>query len=141
MDDSTGAVSAHAAGEITSQYLPPHQYFDEMLEPGGGIRPAWSRLVQSLNADGAPGLIRRSELTGHLLRENGVTYNVYGAAKDLERPWELDPIPLVLPIAQWQPVAAAIQQRARLLNHILLDVYGSQELMRSGILAASNAVL
>ena len=103
MVNSTGAMSAHAAGEITSLYLPPGQYFDEMREPGGNIRPAWSRLVQSLNTDGAPGLIRRSELTGHLLRENGVTYNVYGAAKDLERPWELDPIPLMLPIAEWQP--------------------------------------
>lgn len=134
MDYSTGAVSAHTAGEITSQYLPPGPYFDEMLGPGGNVRPAWSRLVQNLDADGALGLIRRSELTGHLLRENGVTYNVYGAAKDLERPWELDPIPLMLPIAEWQPVAEAIQQRARLLNRILLDVYGPQELMRSGIL-------
>ena len=134
MNDSTGVVSAHPAGGITSEYQPPLPLFDEMKEPGGQIRPAWSRLVQSLNQGGASGLVRRSDQTGHLLRENGVTYNVYGAAKDLERPWELDPIPLMMPIAQWKPLAESIQQRARLLNRILLDVYGPQELLRSGVL-------
>ena len=116
MDDKTGAVSAHPSGEITSQYQPPSPLYDEMKGPGGDIRPAWSRLVQRLNEDGASGLARRSDQTGHLPRENGVTYNVYGASKDLERPWELDPIPLMMPIAEWQPLSDAIQQRARLLE-------------------------
>ena len=134
MNESTGAVSAHPTGEITTQYQPPNQFFDEMRGPGGEVRPAWLRLVQSLNEGGASGLGRRSEQTRHLLRENGVTYNVYGASKDLERPWELDPIPLMMSVADWQPLADSISQRARLLNRILEDVYGSQELMQSGIL-------
>ena len=134
MNVSTGAVSAHPAGEIVSQYLPPRQLFDEMLEPSGAVRPAWSEFAQSLNRDGASGLGRRNDQARHLLRENGVTYNVYGASKDLERPWELDPVPLMMPIAEWLPLADAIKQRARLLNRILSDVYGAQDLLRSGIL-------
>ena len=31
MNDSTGTVSAHPAGDIVSQYQPPNQLFDEML--------------------------------------------------------------------------------------------------------------
>ena len=134
MNASTGTVSAHPAGEIVSQYPPPNQLFDEMLDSRGVVRPAWSQLAQSLDLDGATGLGRRSDQARHLLRENGVTYNVYGAAKDLERPWELDPIPLMIPVAEWQILADAIRQRARLLNRILSDVYGSQDLLRSGIL-------
>jgi len=134
MNDSTGAVSAHPAGDITSAYQPPAPYYDEMRGPFGGVRPAWSRLAHSLNTDGPAGLVRRSEQAQHLLRENGVTYNVYGASKDLERPWELDPVPLMIPIDEWQPLADAIRQRARLLNRILSDIYGPQELMRSGVL-------
>ena len=134
MIDRTGVVSAHPAGEITSQYAPPSQLYDEMLGPDGEVRPAWSRLVQSLNEGGAEGLSRRGDHVRHLLRENGVTYNVYGASKDLERPWELDPIPLMMPISEWNPLAEAIQQRATLLNRILADVYGPQELVRSGVL-------
>lgn len=134
MNTITGAVSAHPAGDITSQYHPPESHFDEMQFSDGAIRPAWSSLVDSLKKDGSKGLARRSEQTGHLLRENGVTYNVYGASKDLERPWELDPIPLMIPIEQWRILEGAIQQRARLLNRILADVYGPQELLKSGIL-------
>ena len=134
MNASTGTVSAHPAGEIVSEYLPPDQFYDEMLRSVGVVRPAWSQLVQRLHLDGASGLGRRSDQARHLLRENGVTYNVYGASKDLERPWELDPIPLMMPVAEWQTLADAIQQRARLLNRILSDVYGAQDLLRSGIL-------
>lgn len=134
MNDNTGAVGAHPAGEITSQYLPHASMFDEMTGADGSIRPAWSRLVQCLNDDRASGWARRSDQTRHLLRENGVTYNVYGASKDLERPWELDPIPLMIPIAEWQPLADAVKQRARLLNRILTDIYGPQELLKSGVL-------
>jgi uncharacterized circularly permuted ATP-grasp superfamily protein len=28
--------------------------------------------------------------------ENGVTYNVYADPKGADRPWELDPLPLIL---------------------------------------------
>ncbi|MEI8018338.1 MAG: circularly permuted type 2 ATP-grasp protein, partial [Schlesneria sp.] len=138
MNDSTGTVSAHPAGDIVSQYQPPNQLFDEMLGSGGLVRPAWSRLAQSLNDEGSAGLGRRSDQARHLLRENGVTYNVYGAAKDLERPWELDPIPLMIPIEEWKLLADALKQRARLSNRILADVYGSQELMQSGILPPNS---
>ena len=134
MNDSTGAVSAHPSGDIVSQYLPPNQLFDEMLGSDALVRPAWSRLAQCLNEEGSAGLVRRSDQARHLLRENGVTYNVYGAAKDLERPWELDPIPLMFPIKEWDFLADALKQRARLLNRILADVYGPQDLIRSGIL-------
>ena len=31
-----------------------------------------------------------------LIRENGVTYNVYGDPRGMDRPWQLDPIPLLI---------------------------------------------
>ena len=41
-------------------------------------------------------LARRWEQARRLLRENGVTYNVYGDPRGTDRPWELDPLPLLL---------------------------------------------
>jgi uncharacterized circularly permuted ATP-grasp superfamily protein len=38
--------------------------------------------------------------------ENGVTYNVYADPKGADRPWELDPLPLILSPAEWQELAA-----------------------------------
>jgi uncharacterized circularly permuted ATP-grasp superfamily protein len=66
--------------------------------------------------------------------ENGVTYNVYADPKGADRPWELDPLPLLLGAAEWQQVAGAVKQRARLLNTVLCDLYGEQELLKDGTL-------
>ncbi len=134
MSPTTGTVSAHPAGEFLSSYQPPEQGYDEMVTSSGEIRPAWSQFLTRLQELGPDGLTQRSEQARRLLRENGVTYNVYGASQDLERPWELDPLPILLPESEWQPLAEAVQQRARLLDRLLADIYGPQEVLKSGVL-------
>lgn len=134
MNDPTGPVSPHPAGEFTSRYRPPVASYDEMLLPGLQVRPAWSQLASRLNEFGATGVSQRSEQARRLLRENGVTYNVYGASQDLDRPWELDPLPVLLPISEWTPLAEGLKQRATLLNLMLSDLYGPQELLKAGVL-------
>jgi len=69
-----------------------------------------------------------------MLRENGVTYNVLGAPEGPDRPWELDPIPLLVPKSDWDPLAVGLAQRAALLDRILADLYGPQELLKTGLL-------
>ena len=64
--------------------------------------------------------------------ENGVTYNVYADPQGLERPWELDVLPFIISPEEWSGLEAAIAQRATLLNRILADVYGPQDLLREG---------
>ncbi len=134
MSLTTGTVSAHPTGEFASLYQPSHQFYDEMVSAGGGIRPAWAQFVPSLDELGADGLTQRTEQARRLLRENGVTYNVYGASQDLERPWDLDPLPILLPESEWEPLSEAVQQRALLLDKFLADIYGPQTVLKSGVL-------
>ena len=47
----------------------------------------------------------------------------------MERPWQLDPLPLLLGAAEWQHLETGLIQRATLLNLILADCYGPQELI------------
>jgi uncharacterized circularly permuted ATP-grasp superfamily protein/uncharacterized alpha-E superfamily protein len=49
----------------------------------------------------------------------------------MERPWQLDPIPFIIAPEEWQKLEAGLIQRATLLNKILADCYGAQELIRS----------
>ena len=51
-----------------------------------------------------------------LLHDNGVTYNVYGDPRGTDRPWPLDPVPLVIDEREWAAIEAALRQRATLLN-------------------------
>ncbi|MEI4884370.1 circularly permuted type 2 ATP-grasp protein, partial [Klebsiella pneumoniae] len=62
----------------------------------------------------------------------GITYSIHGEGLGRERPWQLDPLPLVIGVAEWQALETALIQRATLLNRILADCYGSQELIRAG---------
>ena len=74
------------------------------------------------------------------IRENGVTYNVYGDPQGVDRPWELDMLPLLIAPAEWSRIEAALVQRTRLLNLILADLYGPQTLLRDGAAAAGARV-
>src|SRR5690349_5498155 len=111
--------------------------YDELNDPAGAMRAHWSVLFSRLRADDSPDAVRRSlELTRRLVVENGVTYNVYADPQGADRPWALDPLPFVLPAAEWQTIEAGVAQRARLLNALLSDLYGQQRLIAEGHIPA-----
>src|ERR1019366_3235671 len=53
------------------------------------------------------------------------------------RPWPIDPVPLLVPHQEWRYIEAGIIQRAELLNLILQDIYGEHRLVSNGDLPAS----
>ncbi|MFN0054179.1 MAG: circularly permuted type 2 ATP-grasp protein [Planctomycetales bacterium] len=136
MIDSSGPEGALPPGSPNLVYRPRDAAQDEMLAPDLTVRPAWTRFSAGLAQLGTAGLDARADQVDRLLRENGVTYNVYGAAQDLDRPWLLDPLPLLIPEADWSRLAAGIEQRLELLNRLAQDVYGPQRLLRDGALPA-----
>jgi uncharacterized circularly permuted ATP-grasp superfamily protein/uncharacterized alpha-E superfamily protein len=87
-----------------------------------------------LHTLGQQELNRRWAQARQMLHENGVTYNVYGDPQGMDRPWELDAIPWVIPPDEWRKLETALVQRARLLNAVLADVYGPQRLLQQGLL-------
>lgn len=108
--------------------------YHELLGADGTVRPHWQRLFRQLERSGAAQLRQRQALVARQIQENGVTYNVYADPKGTDRPWELDLLPNVLSAEEWQPIAAGVAQRARLLNAVLADLYGEQRLISEGLL-------
>jgi len=108
--------------------------YDEMLEDDGAVRPHWRKFFNHLDAAAPDEMHERLEFVDRRIQENGVTYNVYADPKGADRPWALDPLPLIVPRDEWARVAAAVAQRARLLNAILGDLYGEQKLLAEGLL-------
>ena len=113
--------------------------FDEMLDAQDAPRPHWRGLVARLGALDAPSARRGIELTRRLIVDNGVTYNVYADAKGADRPWDLDPLPLVIAADEWRDIEAGIVQRAGLLDRVLQDLYGPQRLLAEGLAPAELA--
>jgi len=119
---------------LFDHYLAATDGFDEMLDAARTPRPHWRALLANLERE-APGMMaQRMEMVQRQVRENGVTYNALGDADAGQRPWDLNVLPLILPHEEWSGIEAAVIQRATLLNRILGDVYGKQELLREGLL-------
>jgi uncharacterized circularly permuted ATP-grasp superfamily protein/uncharacterized alpha-E superfamily protein len=108
--------------------------YDEMQDSQGQVRPHWAYLMRALEELGPDEVGLRHKEALKLLRENGVTYNVYGDPEGANRPWQLDPVPLPISAAEWFNIEAGLLQRAELLNLILADLYGQRELIRKGLL-------
>jgi uncharacterized circularly permuted ATP-grasp superfamily protein/uncharacterized alpha-E superfamily protein len=140
MTSSTPPAPPHepetVLGDSGFDYDFPSDAFDETLSPDRGLRPHWRGFFERMDAIGLSELRRRWEEAKHLIRENGVTYNVYGDPRGMDRPWELDPIPLLIGPEEATRLEAGLIQRALLLNFILADLYGPQTLLTQGILPA-----
>lgn len=109
-------------------------FVDELVGPEGALLPQWDKLAKSYEKLGESALNSKSQEVIKLLRENGVTYNIYGDPDGLNRPWMLDPVPLIFSQKDWSTIEQGLQQRAQLLNLILQDIYGSRSLIKEGIL-------
>ena len=101
------------------------------------LAPDWARFFNFLGADGFDDLNHRTANLRRQIRDNGVTYNVYADANGPQRPWSLDLFPMIVSAADWTQIAAGIQQRARLLDRIMADIYGPQELLSKGLLPSA----
>jgi hypothetical protein len=129
------ATEPHSRLDAAWSYQPDSALYDELLAPDGQIRPHWQTLVDSLAGIGTEGLSERWREGQRLIRNHGMTYNIYGGdPQSPDRPWPLDPIPLILHPGDWAKIEAAVTQRATLLNSILADLYGPQRLLRENLL-------
>jgi uncharacterized circularly permuted ATP-grasp superfamily protein/uncharacterized alpha-E superfamily protein len=106
------------------------------LDSEGRVRSHWQALIDGVAKDDAQAARRATELTRRMIVENGITYNVYADVQGRDRPWVLDPLPYLLTAQEWQTLEAGVAQRARLLNAVLIDLYGKQELLARGALPA-----
>jgi uncharacterized circularly permuted ATP-grasp superfamily protein/uncharacterized alpha-E superfamily protein len=104
---------------------------DEMVDGQGGVRPHWRGLMGVLAGLGQGVLAERAARLDRLMAEEGITSLIPGAAPDR---WRCDPIPLPLPEAEFDVLAAGVAQRARLAEAMLADLYGPQRLVAEGAL-------
>ena len=94
----------------------------------------WSQFFANSESDGAGDLNQRSVRLARQIRDNGVTYNVYADEDGPQRPWSLDLFPLIISAQSWQQIESGVLQRVRLLDRVMADVYGPQDLLANGLL-------
>jgi uncharacterized circularly permuted ATP-grasp superfamily protein/uncharacterized alpha-E superfamily protein len=117
---------------LVSPVKPPFRRYDELRDESGIVRPHWAPFAKMLTGLSPDEYARRRASADAMVRDNGVTYNVYDESAGQSRPWQLDIVPFILSAAEWKNIEAAILQRAHLADLILRDVYGEQKMIAEG---------
>lgn len=129
---STGSASA----SIFSSYAADPSAWDE-LRADGVVRSHWKQLFDVISGQTVEDLNERRLTAQQLLSEHGVTFRIFDDQETRSRPWDIDLLPFVISPEDWSSISEGVEQRARLLDLIVQDIYGPQELIRSGVLPAT----
>jgi len=108
--------------------------YDEIVTGTGHLRSHWQMLLGHLAPLDSKEMAERVEESTRLLRQNDVTYTIYGDPQNSERLWPLDVMPLLITADEWRTISKGVIQRARLLNAVLGDLYGERRLIADGTL-------
>ena len=134
-------MMASFASESPESFLqPPMNYppqpdtFDELIGQNGSVRAHWQGFLKGFSALDVTERQLARETAERLLKDDGVTYQAGQDGQQSDRPWQLDLFPLLISQEEWTQLEAGLIQRARLLNHILSDLYGPQQLLKNGTL-------
>jgi len=119
---------------LFQHYLSDDYSYDELLGEDGNLRPHWQTFFHSFAELGKEEITNRQQDVIRFLKENGVTYNIYGDPSGMNRSWNLDLIPFVITKLEWEMIESGLKQRAELFNHILKDIYGERKLISKGLL-------
>jgi uncharacterized circularly permuted ATP-grasp superfamily protein len=106
--------------------------FDEMTLPDGATRAVYDKIARWLKETPAEHLESRRAQAELLFRRIGITFAVYGSKDAAERLIPFDIVPRVIGRAEWTKLEAGLLQRVKALNLFLADVYGPQDILKSG---------
>ena len=119
---------------VWSAYPRREGFFDEMVELAKSSNPACANITRALLSMQPAKLLELCSRAEIMFRRMGVTFNVYGEQRGVERIFPFDPIPRVIDAQTWSELEAGLIQRMRALNAFVGDVYGEGAIMKDGII-------
>jgi uncharacterized circularly permuted ATP-grasp superfamily protein len=108
----------------------PGVAFDEMIDPGGSVRPSYKAVYTSLQQATPAELRGIADSLASNYTQAGVTFDVGG----VERPFPLDLVPRVIASAEWDTIESGVAQRVRTLEAFLDDVYNDARVISDGVI-------
>ncbi|HEV3436821.1 MAG TPA: circularly permuted type 2 ATP-grasp protein, partial [Gemmata sp.] len=103
--------------------------FDEMFVDSGQARPHYRPLVARLSELPPQEIERRSKLADAMMKQQGITFTVYGRGSSTERIMPFDPIPRLVTAGEWDRIERGLRQRVRAINQFIHDVYHERHIL------------
>jgi uncharacterized circularly permuted ATP-grasp superfamily protein len=112
----------------------PEDFFDEMFEADGTVRPHYRGVADALNQVD-PGEFRNKQAAVEAaFMRGGVTFTVYSDAQGTERIFPFDCVPRVISAEEWDVVERGLVQRLTALNLFLHDIYHEQKILKDRVI-------
>jgi len=105
------------------------QFFDEMFDEQGQVRPAYQALARRLGQLSPEEFARRQAAADLSFLHQGITFTVYGGQDETERIFPYDLLPRVLAASEWDEVERGLKQRITALNLFLADIYDQGKIL------------
>jgi uncharacterized circularly permuted ATP-grasp superfamily protein/uncharacterized alpha-E superfamily protein len=131
----SGTTEPATALRALAGYAVPDPAADLYADAPSQVAETWLRMAGGLTELDADGLAPVHE---RLLKEAldlGMTFRLPGESD--ERPWPVSPMPLLIGTEEWAGLTAGLIQRATLLEQVIADIYGPQQLIADGHLPAA----
>ncbi|MEZ5855141.1 MAG: circularly permuted type 2 ATP-grasp protein [Hyphomicrobiaceae bacterium] len=132
MMNASHNTEVQSLAELLSGYAALPGSYDELLAEDGDLRPHWRTYVEAMAGLVARERLGRAARLERLVRETGLVHDIFADPETERAQWRLNLAPLIISAQEWRSLERGLDQRARLFNAILADVYGPQELLRSG---------
>jgi len=117
-------------GDLFDGYFDgPGAAWDEVFGRDGRPHPECAPLHAALQEMSAEELSSRSTALTRAFRDQGITFSLSGE----ERTFPLDLVPRVVTHDEWVVVEKGVQQRVHALEAFLADVYGTQQVIKDGV--------
>ncbi|MEL7050063.1 MAG: hypothetical protein AAFO75_14105, partial [Pseudomonadota bacterium] len=97
---------------------------DECLGPDGTLKPSWVPFFKHLQELRIDELNARDSLLDRRVVELGLAHDIFSDPGDDVPGWDVNLIPVIFDAAEWKWLSSAVQQRLRLSNAIVEDLYG-----------------
>ena len=140
-DPLAEAARRAAASPLLAEYKVPDGVADELMSAPGVVRPVWHPLLARLAEMTPEEIARRFARGDQYLRDAGVYFRHYVLPQPTERDWPLSHIPVILDESEWATISTGLTERADLLERIVADIYGPQDLVKEGHLPAELLAL
>lgn len=118
---------------IFEGYTTSPNVYDELLDENLHPRSHWEYLVKSLSTLGTRELSNRERDINRMLRESGINFQSLTLPQETNNLWSLDIIPSLITSREWNDIEMGLSQRAELLSHLLVDLYGQRSVIQNQI--------
>jgi uncharacterized circularly permuted ATP-grasp superfamily protein len=132
MVDSVTPTAEQVADDLFRGYALGAAY-DEMFARPLEPRPHYQALFRRLQGLDSEEFRRYKAMTDLSMLQDGVGFTVYRQEEGIERVWPMDPVPRIIPAAEWGHIERGLSQRLIALNLFLKDVYHDQLILRDRV--------